>query len=274
MALFDSIIKETSEKFDLGGKAENLLSALLALITNEETGGFARFMERFNQAGLGDTATSWVISGDNAEISSEQLESAIGEDTLAVISEQNNIEREKTTSAMAFMTPKVVDTLTPGGELPNNKALLAATGGLLTGVGGAAAATETTATDMSNAVIIEDNRISKIDEADNAVGDTVESVGDGTEVVGEKNSHTFETVGNKTDVTDDQGESIIRWLLPLIILSILLAIGFNTCKYEGTNEIHDNGEHAAEGTENHSKSGEHSDAEYSDKTKEPASIVK
>lgn len=252
MALFDSIIKETSEKFDLGGKAENLLSALLALITNKETGGFAGFMERFDQAGLGNTATSWVISGDNAEISSEQLESAVGEDTLAVISEQNNIEREKTTSALAFMTPKVVDTLTPEGELPDNKALLAAA------AGGAAAVTETTAANTSGAVIIEDKPISK----------TIE--------VKKVSSGEVETVSNRIDAADDQGESIIRWILPLVVLSILLAIGFNTCRYEGTNELHDNGEHVAEGTENHSESGEnaadeHSNAGHSGETQAPAS---
>ena len=214
MALFDSIIKEASEKYNLGDKSGTLLSSLLALITNQETGGFAGFISRFREAGLGDTATSWITTGDNAEISNEQMESAIGEDTIAVISEKTGIEKEKATSAMAFMTPKVVDKLTPKGEVPDDDSILSTIGGYLTGIGGAAAGAVTGAASTASA----------------AAGNATEKVGDAAEAVGEKLSGAMGSVtsGFDGDGTDDGG-SILRWLLPLILLALLLILGYWFC---------------------------------------------
>ncbi len=55
-------------------KPEMLLSALLALMTDGNRGGLAGFTDKFNQAGFGDAASSWISSGVNAEVSNEQLE--------------------------------------------------------------------------------------------------------------------------------------------------------------------------------------------------------
>ncbi len=68
MFMFDSIINESSQKFGLGDKAGNLLSSLLGLITDQSQGGFAGFLDRFRQAGLGDIADSWVGRGANTTL--------------------------------------------------------------------------------------------------------------------------------------------------------------------------------------------------------------
>lgn len=222
MALFDSVINGASEKFGLGDKAGTLLSALLALMTNQETGGFSGFMDRFKQAGLGDTATSWITSGDNTDISSEQLESAIGADTISVISEQVGIDKEKTTSALAFMTPKVVDNLTPNGELPDDDSLLSKIGGFLTGAGGMAAGVLAGAAGGSKAVA---------GTVANKASDAAESVGDAAGAVGDKITGAFDSVTGGFDGDgDDDGGSILKWLLPLILLGVLIAIGFYACR--------------------------------------------
>ena len=41
MSLFDSIISTAGERFGLGDKSGTLLSALLSLMTNQNSGGFA-----------------------------------------------------------------------------------------------------------------------------------------------------------------------------------------------------------------------------------------
>ena len=97
--MFDSIIKEAQEKFNLGDKAGNLLASLLCLIANPENGGFGGFIERFRNAGLGNLAESWITTGDNTPISNEQLESALGAETLNAVADQSGVETEAATSA-------------------------------------------------------------------------------------------------------------------------------------------------------------------------------
>jgi outer membrane protein OmpA-like peptidoglycan-associated protein/uncharacterized protein YidB (DUF937 family) len=216
MALFDSIISSASEKLDLGDKSGTLLAALLALMTNQETGGFAGFIDRFREAGLGDMVTSWITSGDNAEISDEQVESAFGEETITTISEEVGIEREKTKEALAFMTPKVVDSLSPDGEVPDEESLLSKIGGFLTGMGGATAGA------------VGDAAGATVDKGKEVVGDAAEAVGDVAGAAADKAGNAFESVGDVFD-GGDNGGSILKWLLPLILLGVLIVLGFMFC---------------------------------------------
>lgn len=130
--MFNSLIDETARKFDLGDKAGTLLSALLALITDRRKGSFDGFLNRFREAGLGDTARSWVNSGANTPLSYEQLESALGEDALRDIADHVGIEYEKTVFASAFMIPHIVDQLSPEGSVPPDHDLLTRIGKYLT----------------------------------------------------------------------------------------------------------------------------------------------
>jgi OmpA-OmpF porin, OOP family len=91
MSLFDSIISTAGEKFGLGDKAGTLLAALLALITDQNRGGFAGFLDRFNEVGLDDTASSWIGSGANSDLSDEQVESALGEETITDLAAQADV---------------------------------------------------------------------------------------------------------------------------------------------------------------------------------------
>lgn len=255
MALFDSIVKEASEKFNLNDNAGTLLSALLALISNKETGGFTGFLNNFDEAGLGDTSTSWVVSGNNAEISSEQIESALGEDTISSISQSAGTTKDEAASALAFMTPKVVDMLTPEGEIPNDKSLLAQIGGFLSGAGAATiGAAETVGAKTNDAA----------ETVAETAGDAAETVGDAAEVVGEKISDAFGTVSDGFDndgYQDEDGNSILKWLLPLIILAVAIALGMAFCERPHTDTKTD---HAAK-SEDHSaddKGAKGADAEH------------
>jgi len=195
MSMFDSIINEADEKFNLGAKAGTVLSALLALMTDKNSGGFAGFLERFNRAGLGDTVTSWIGSGSNMPVSNEQLESALGEDALKNIADQTGTDYGSATSATAFLIPRVVDALTPEGEIPQDGDLLSRIGGYLNG--GAA----------SGSI--------------NAVGNTAGAVSD-------RFGNAPHSVGETVDGNDGD-DSILKWLLPLLLLGLLLFLGYTFC---------------------------------------------
>ena len=82
MTILEPIINEVSEQFGLRGKAGPLMTALLSLVSNERTGGLQGFLDQFRRAGLGETVSSWVSRGSNTPITTEQLERAVGGDTV------------------------------------------------------------------------------------------------------------------------------------------------------------------------------------------------
>ncbi len=200
MAMFDSIISETAEKFNLGGKTGMLLSALLALMTDKNRGGFAGFLEQFNRAGLGETAASWVGANANTPISNEQLESALGSDTLNEFAAQAGTDYPTATSATAYLIPRVVDALTPEGIVPQESDLLSTTGGYL--IGGTAGVTVAETFDRIGTAAAADTSA-----VNNRVGIDLTSV----------------------DESFEDDNSPLRWLLPLILLGLLLVLGYWFC---------------------------------------------
>jgi outer membrane protein OmpA-like peptidoglycan-associated protein/uncharacterized protein YidB (DUF937 family) len=119
MTILEPIINEVSEQFGLRGKAGPLMTALLSLVSNERTGGLQGFLDQFRRAGLGDIVSSWVSRGSNTPITTEQLERAIGGDTVNRMASGTGIARAGAASALAYMIPRVVDLLTPEGVVPS-----------------------------------------------------------------------------------------------------------------------------------------------------------
>jgi uncharacterized protein YidB (DUF937 family) len=83
-------------------------------------GGLSELVERFKQAGQGDVADSWVGRGPNKEVAPNQLESAIGADTLATLSQQTGLSREEILARLSRELPQAVDKYTPEGRLPTD----------------------------------------------------------------------------------------------------------------------------------------------------------
>ena len=66
----------------LGGLGA-LLPVIVGMLGNDsQHGGLGGLLEKFNQAGLGDTAKSWVGAGQNAPISGDQLGQVLGGDMM------------------------------------------------------------------------------------------------------------------------------------------------------------------------------------------------
>ena len=221
MTMFDSIIAEADEQYNLNGKAGTLLSALLALITDETRGGFAGFLDRFKAAGLGDAVSSWINPDENTDISNEELESVLGRDALDDISRQIEIDYEKATSATAFMIPRVVDVLTPDGNVPQDKDLRSRIGGFLTETGGASgtAAGETfDRTGNAAAPVLDEDKRSAEDEntLDGGAYPVVDRVDAAASDIAEDNHNI-------------RNDSPLGWILPLLLLGLLLILGYWFC---------------------------------------------
>lgn len=83
------------------------------------SGGLSDLVNRFQQNGNGEIANSWIGTGPNRSISPEQLQQALGPDTVNSLSEQAGISQIDLLSGLSRDLPNAVDQLTPDGRIPN-----------------------------------------------------------------------------------------------------------------------------------------------------------
>lgn len=81
-------------------------------------GGLGELVNRFQQAGHGDVAQSWVGSGTNQEVAPHQVEQAIGPDVLATLTQKTGLSREELLARLSRTLPQAVDQYTPDGRMP------------------------------------------------------------------------------------------------------------------------------------------------------------
>ncbi|MBC7940171.1 MAG: DUF937 domain-containing protein [Chitinophagaceae bacterium] len=137
MGLLDSVIGSLGQPPDgRGGGQAELLKAVLAMLTQGGSaglggisgpggggelgglGGLGGLVERFTRGGLGDVVGSWVGTGSNLPVSSEQIGQVLGPDVLGQLARQLGLGQDDVAGRLSQMLPQVVDRLTPHGELP------------------------------------------------------------------------------------------------------------------------------------------------------------
>ena len=82
------------------------------------SGGLSELVERFKQAGQGETAESWVKTGPNKPCTASQLEQAIGPEAMETLTRQTGLSRAELTAKLCRELPDAVDKYTPEGRLP------------------------------------------------------------------------------------------------------------------------------------------------------------
>lgn len=91
-----------------GGAAGGLLS-----------GGLSDLLKQFQQSGHGETAQSWVASGENKPIEQSDVEQALGPQRIAWLMEQTGMSRDELLRGLSQELPGFVDKLTPEGRVPS-----------------------------------------------------------------------------------------------------------------------------------------------------------
>lgn len=123
MGLFDGVAGQLLGSV-LGGQqggqsaagGNPLLQAVMQLIQNQP-GGLAGLLQKFQQAGLGEQVASWIGTGSNQPVSGEQVHAALGGDTIAAIAGQLGLSHADTAGGLANLLPQLVDHLTPQGQV-------------------------------------------------------------------------------------------------------------------------------------------------------------
>ena len=96
-----------------------LLQAITGMLGNDGAqGGLGGLMAKFQNAGMGDVASSWVGNGQNEPISGDQLTHVLGEDTMAGFAEKAGMSQGDAAGQLSNILPGLIDKLTPNGNAP------------------------------------------------------------------------------------------------------------------------------------------------------------
>ena len=74
-------------------------------------------VKQFEEKGLRDEVDSWVRTGPNKPVSRRQIEDVFGQRELEEIARQRNVDRERLAEVLSRYIPKIIDELTPSGQL-------------------------------------------------------------------------------------------------------------------------------------------------------------
>ncbi len=229
MSIFDSLITEAAQKFGLGDKAGGLLAGLLSLITNADSGGLTGFISKFTGAGLGNVVNSWISRGENTALTNDQLSSVLGNETIRNLADKAGLSPALAMPALAYMLPKVVDSLTPDGVVPTSlpDTIMNYIGGLGGMLGKGVGAVTGAAGDLASG-------------AAGAVGAGAAAVGAGLAgaagAVGSGARATAGAIGSgakaAAEIAGDTAKSGMSGLLrlwPLLLLALVAFLGYRYC---------------------------------------------
>jgi uncharacterized protein YidB (DUF937 family) len=95
-----------------------LLDIVMGVLANPQTGGLQGLLQKFQEKGLGEIASSWVGKGQNHPISPSQVQDVVGEDRIQEIAQKLGIDPARISESLSKLLPEVVDKMTPEGSVP------------------------------------------------------------------------------------------------------------------------------------------------------------
>lgn len=101
----------------MGAQGVNpLLQVALQLL--QQNGGLQGVLGKFQQAGYGQQAQSWIGTGQNMPIDAGALSQIFGQGQLGQIASQLGMSHDEAAGQLAQTLPDVVDRMTPEGAFP------------------------------------------------------------------------------------------------------------------------------------------------------------
>lgn len=126
MSLLDSVE-------GLLGGGNSPASAVIEMLQNHP-GGAAGLAQQFESGGLGHLVQSWAGSGENLNVSADQIQSVMGEEHIAAVANKLGISPQDASAKIAEFLPMVMSGIAKNGQLPGaGTDLTSIAGGLLKG---------------------------------------------------------------------------------------------------------------------------------------------
>ena len=105
-----------------GGNQNDIISEIMSLIGGQ-SGGLNGLVQQFTSKGMGNLVSSWIGTGENLPISSDQISALLNSDTIKNLSAKLGIDVNTLMGQLSNLLPQVVDKLTPDGKVPEGDIL-------------------------------------------------------------------------------------------------------------------------------------------------------
>ncbi len=96
----------------VGGQMASVVHDLV-----EKHGGVQGLVKDFQEHGLGDTVKSWIGTGENKPITSQDVNKVVGNDTLKDLAARAGMTPEELSEKLSHILPQAVDKMTPNGQM-------------------------------------------------------------------------------------------------------------------------------------------------------------
>ena len=83
-----------------------------------EVGQLPDVVRQFEEKGMREQVDSWVRTGPNKPVDRRQIEDAFGQRELEQIARSKGVDRDQLAEVLAKYIPRIIDELTPTGQLP------------------------------------------------------------------------------------------------------------------------------------------------------------
>ena len=128
MGLLDAILGgltgggagQSTGTFGMRAQGQNPLLQI-ALQMLQQNGGLQGILGKFQQAGYGEQAQSWIGTGRNLPIDPGALSQIFGHGQVDEIAQQLGVSHQEAAGQLAQTLPDVVDRMTPEGRVPDNQ---------------------------------------------------------------------------------------------------------------------------------------------------------
>lgn len=119
MGLLDELAGKAQGMFGgAEGQSPDLLSGVMDMLSNSQSGGLSGLVQTFKDKGLGDVVSSWVGTGENLPLNADQVSTALGSETIQNLAAKTGVSTTEVSSLLAQQLPGLIDKLTPDGVIP------------------------------------------------------------------------------------------------------------------------------------------------------------
>jgi len=108
-----------------GQQCNQLLDLAMKFVQNYP-GGLAGLVQAITGAGYGRQARSWVGTGQNMQISKDDLSQILGQGNVESMGRGSGLSSDATAGGLAALLPVLIDQLTPKGQVDEQTDLAAA----------------------------------------------------------------------------------------------------------------------------------------------------
>ena len=121
MGLLD-MVKNVLKSGDIQG-GNPMMDTVMNMVANPSGGGLQGLVKTLQSSGLSDEVASWVSTRSNIPVSAEQIMKAFRGGQLGQIASKLGVSENEAAGELADVLPKVIDKLTPEGQIPEGDLL-------------------------------------------------------------------------------------------------------------------------------------------------------